>query len=105
MLCCLALAVNLYYSSKNQEALQEREREALAQREAEPQAGESEAGQEVPSVQPPVDGDDSENPAESGKGAEPVPLVEEKFSKISVGEAVFCFTNFGGGIKRIDMDG
>lgn len=104
VLCCLALAVNLYYSSKNQEALQEREREALAQREAEPQTGESEAGQKVPSVQAPVDGDDSENLAESGKVAEPVPLVEEKISKISVGEAVFCFTNFGGGIKRIDMD-
>ena len=55
VLCCLALAVNLYYSSKNQEALQEREREALAQREAEPQTGESEAGQKVPSVQAPVD--------------------------------------------------
>ena len=103
-LCCLGLYLNLNFSRKNAEAVREQEREALVEKEA---AQRKEGGS--PAATAPATGEGvtagSERTEEEAKVPETDPVLEEKTFKLSSGDAVFTFTNFGGGIKRAEMSG
>ena len=98
VLCCIGLAVNLYFSGQNREALVEQQRkEQQAEKEAEKEVDGEKPGEIVPSG-------DLEAPA-SGPSDPPEPVVEEETPTLSTGGATFTFTTHGGGIKNVEMLG
>ncbi len=98
VLCCIGLAVNLYFSGQNREALVEQQRkEQQAEKEAEKEVDGEKPGEIVPPG-------DLEAPA-SGPSDPPEPVVKEETPTLSTGGATFTFTTHGGGIKNVEMLG
>ncbi|MEE2734479.1 MAG: membrane protein insertase YidC [Verrucomicrobiota bacterium] len=97
VLCCLGLAVNLYFSGKNRETLLEQERE---RKEAE-QAQAAEEKEKGPEGDP--QSEETEEPLVTP--LEPEPLVEEETPILRSGDVVYTFTTFGGGIKHAEISG
>ncbi len=98
VLCCIGLAVNLYFSGQNREALVEQQRkEQQAEKEAEKEVDGEKPGEIVPSG-------DLEAPA-SGPSDPPEPVAKEETPTLSTGGATFTFTTHGGGIKNVEMLG
>ena len=96
VLCCIGLAVNLYFSGQNREALVEQQRkEQQAEKEAEKEVDGEKPGEIVPPG-------DLEAPA-SGPSDPPEPVVKEETPTLSTGGATFTFTTHGGGIKNVEM--
>ena len=99
VLCCLGLAVNLYFSGKNRETLLEQERERKEAEQAQA-AEEKEKGPEG-APQP----EEPEKPLVTPVEPEPEPVVAEETATLSTGKVVFTFTTHGGGIKHAEMRG
>ena len=102
VLCCLGLAVNLYFSGQNREALLEQQRKKEQAEQAEQEKQEKEGSAEKP------DGDllpgDSKALAPESPDV-PEPVAEEETPTLSTDSAVFTFTTYGGGIKHVEMLG
>jgi YidC/Oxa1 family membrane protein insertase len=99
VLCCLGLAVNLYFSGKNRETLLEQERE---RKEAE-QAQAAEEKEKGPEGDP--QSEETEEPLVTPLEPEPDPVVEEETPILRSGDVVYTFTTFGGGIKHAEISG
>ena len=97
VLCCLGLAVNLYFSGKNRETLLEQERE---RKEAE-QAQAAEEKEKGPEGDP--QSEETEEPLVTP--LEPEPVVGEETPILRSGDVVYTFTTFGGGIKHAEISG
>ena len=102
VLCCLGLAVNFYYGSKNRESLLERERE---RKQAEPGGSQKEKGPGEKAPEEKVRPTDSGDPATDRPEDRPEVAVEEKTFTLSTADMVITFTNLGGGIKHVAMTG
>lgn len=99
VLCCLGLAVNLYFSGKNREILLEQERD---RKEAE-QAQAAEEKEKGPEGNP--QSEETEEPLVTPLEPEPDPVEEEETPILRSGDVVYTFTTFGGGIKHAEISG
>lgn len=99
VLCCLGLAVNLYFSGKNREILLEQERN---RKEAE-QAQAAEEKEKGPEGNP--QSEETEEPLVTPLEPEPDPVEEEETPILRSGDVVYTFTTFGGGIKHAEFSG
>lgn len=92
MLCCLGLAVNVYFSGKNSEARQKQKLEEEAKKKE----------KEAANPPAPIGDPDPANPDAPPVPA-PQPVVEELNPQLRTIDTIFTFTTFGGGVKHAEF--
>lgn len=96
VLCCIGIAVNFHFNKKNQELVQEQQRQVDAEKEVEE---EKKASKE--NATNPPDPNNPDTPPEPV----PEPVAEEQFPTLRTRDAIFTFTTYGGGIEHVEMVG